>query len=211
MLAERVLGATVHVLDDGFQHLQLDRDIDLVIVGREDVERPATLPFGRLREPLDALVARRRRADRRTTTVVVESGGRRTCRSFRLRRSPPRDRGIPRRGRRRQPVVAVAGIASPERFFDALTAPAGASPRRWRSAITIATRRAISARIADAAAAAGAALMLTTEKDAVRLLPPRPWPLPVVSCRSQLTPEPSGEFRDVDCRRARGVRGASRG
>ena len=36
-LAEQQLGATVHVLDDGFQHLQLDRDIDLVIVGREDV------------------------------------------------------------------------------------------------------------------------------------------------------------------------------
>ena len=47
----------MHVLDDGFQHLQLDRDIDLVIVGREDVERPVTLPGGRLREPLDTLVA----------------------------------------------------------------------------------------------------------------------------------------------------------
>src|SRR6478736_770134 len=31
-LAERALGATVHVLDDGFQHLQLDRDIDIVLV-----------------------------------------------------------------------------------------------------------------------------------------------------------------------------------
>ena len=65
-LAERELGATVHVLDDGFQHLQLDRDIDLVIVGREDIAHPVTLPGGRLREPLDTLVA----AD----AVLVEEG-----------------------------------------------------------------------------------------------------------------------------------------
>ena len=39
-LAEHQFGATVHVLDDGFQHLQLDRDVDLVIVGRDDIARP---------------------------------------------------------------------------------------------------------------------------------------------------------------------------
>jgi tetraacyldisaccharide 4'-kinase len=32
-LAEHALAATVHVLDDGFQHLQLDRDIDIVLIG----------------------------------------------------------------------------------------------------------------------------------------------------------------------------------
>ena len=50
-LAEHHLGATVHVLDDGFQHLQLDRDVDLLIVARDDLARSATLPAGRLREP----------------------------------------------------------------------------------------------------------------------------------------------------------------
>ena len=56
-LAEHHLGATVHVLDDGFQHLQLDRDADILLVGREDIETPVTLPGGRLREPLDTLIA----------------------------------------------------------------------------------------------------------------------------------------------------------
>jgi tetraacyldisaccharide 4'-kinase len=56
-LAEHRLGATVHVLDDGFQHLQLDRDVDIVMIGRDDVARPVVLPSGRLREPLDTLVA----------------------------------------------------------------------------------------------------------------------------------------------------------
>src|SRR6188768_3623822 len=32
-LAEHQFGASVHILDDGFQHLQLDRDIDIVMVG----------------------------------------------------------------------------------------------------------------------------------------------------------------------------------
>ena len=56
-LAEHQFDASVHVLDDGFQHLQLDRDVDIVMIGKDDVARPATLPSGRLREPLDTIVA----------------------------------------------------------------------------------------------------------------------------------------------------------
>ena len=52
-LAENELGATVHVLDDGFQHLQVERDVDLLLLSEEDLsDRP--LPGGRLREPLTA-------------------------------------------------------------------------------------------------------------------------------------------------------------
>ncbi len=56
-LAEHHLGATVHLLDDGFQHLQLDRDIDIVLVAAADLAGGPTLPSGRLREPADVLVA----------------------------------------------------------------------------------------------------------------------------------------------------------
>ena len=50
-LAEHQFGVTVHLLDDGFQHLQLDRDVDLVIVKQDDLDSSArTLPAGRLRE-----------------------------------------------------------------------------------------------------------------------------------------------------------------
>ena len=52
-LAESELGATVHVLDDGFQHLQVARDVDLLLLSEEDLsDRP--LPGGRLSEPLTA-------------------------------------------------------------------------------------------------------------------------------------------------------------
>ena len=52
-LAEERLGVTVHVLDDGFQHLPLARDTDLVLVTPEDVRDGRTLPAGRLRESLE--------------------------------------------------------------------------------------------------------------------------------------------------------------
>ncbi len=56
-LAEHHFGCTVHVLDDGFQHFDLDRDADLVLLAPEDLTDPRTLPSGRLREPLDAASA----------------------------------------------------------------------------------------------------------------------------------------------------------
>ena len=36
-LAERVLGATVHVLDDGFQHRSMRRDLDIVAMAPQDL------------------------------------------------------------------------------------------------------------------------------------------------------------------------------
>lgn len=60
------------ILDDGFQHWKATRDIDIVLVDAKENFQQATLPFGRLREPLQAL----RRADlvvlSRTTEVSAE-------------------------------------------------------------------------------------------------------------------------------------------
>ncbi len=38
MVAERELAATVLILDDGFQHFQLERDVDLLVVNSTDLE-----------------------------------------------------------------------------------------------------------------------------------------------------------------------------
>ena len=49
-------GADVVLLDDGFQHLRLERDLDLVVVDAGDPWGGGRLPpMGRLREPVDAL------------------------------------------------------------------------------------------------------------------------------------------------------------
>ncbi|MBX2990477.1 MAG: tetraacyldisaccharide 4'-kinase [Bacteroidetes bacterium] len=49
-------GADVVVMDDGFQHRYLKRDLDIVVVdATKDVLRDAVLPAGMLREPLSGL------------------------------------------------------------------------------------------------------------------------------------------------------------
>ena len=63
--AESRFGAQIHLLDDAFQHRELRRDFDIVLVTPDDA-RDRLLPSGRLREPLRSL----RRAD----AVVLASG-----------------------------------------------------------------------------------------------------------------------------------------
>jgi tetraacyldisaccharide-1-P 4'-kinase len=49
-------GCDVILLDDGFQHLGIARDLDIVLVDyNDDPEKDAVLPAGRLREPVAAL------------------------------------------------------------------------------------------------------------------------------------------------------------
>src|SRR5579859_3965253 len=49
-------GVDIFLLDDGFQHLQLARDVDLVLVDRLQAQsNEKLLPAGRLREPSSAL------------------------------------------------------------------------------------------------------------------------------------------------------------
>ena len=124
-LAERQFGATVHVLDDGFQHLPLERDIDILIIGREDIQRPLTLPAGRLREPLDTCIA----ADAIVAAdddIEMDVAGMEMP-MFRTRRAIGSPVGFTGGSAafsfdRSANVVAVAGIASPRRFFDDLRA-----------------------------------------------------------------------------------------
>jgi tetraacyldisaccharide 4'-kinase len=193
-LAEHHLGATVHLLDDGFQHLQLDRDLDLVVVTAEDLDPAArTLPTGRLREPPDVLIAADAilAADDR---VRWERPGD-TPRLFRTRRTLHQartDRGEVTPGK----AVAFAGIADPPRFFEDLRA-AG-----WMLVATAAFRdhhrfsRHDLATLMSRARRGGAEVLLTTEKDYVRLLPYRPFERPIAWVPLTMEPDPLAEFRD---------------
>ncbi len=53
-IAVKELGAELILLDDGFQHLRLKRDMDLVLLKKNDL-KDRVFPFGRLREPLSSL------------------------------------------------------------------------------------------------------------------------------------------------------------
>jgi len=53
-IAIKELGAELIILDDGFQHQKLKRDLDLVLLKKDDL-KDRLFPFGRLREPLSSL------------------------------------------------------------------------------------------------------------------------------------------------------------
>jgi len=182
-LAEQHFDCTVHVLDDGFQHFPLRRDADLVVVAQEDLDAPRTLPAGHLREPLesaaaaDAFVAldgvdRARLADLARGRPLWAARRRQGAARLAERSgAPPQPSG--------GPVIAVAGIAGPSRFFAGLRDAGWTIARELPYPDHHRYSRANLRWIADAAAETGAVAVLTTEKDLVRLLPFRPFPLPV--------------------------------
>jgi tetraacyldisaccharide 4'-kinase len=175
-IAESRLGCTVHVLDDGFQHFDLMRDIDL-LVAPDVSEGTRTLPFGRLREPLDAASA----ADALLVEADVKGSGgvfppdstenpsrplnvrdlkaRPTFAFSRSLAGPVSDR----------PAFAFAGIAMPQRFFgDLEKAGWKLTGRRSFGDHHHYSEREIE-EVARAAKSSGAEVILTTEKDIVRI------------------------------------------
>ena len=119
--AAKLFGCNVVVLDDGLQHLQLERDLDIALLdGTED----HMFPMGRLREPMSALA----RAD----IVVLVGSASMPGSAARYAHDVPvfRCRPVPTDLRKDlgsgdslevselagQEVVLVSGIANPERF-----------------------------------------------------------------------------------------------
>jgi tetraacyldisaccharide 4'-kinase len=153
----------LHLLDDGFQHRQLARAVDIVLVNSEDLG-DCLLPAGNLRESPSAL--------RRASVFAVESGDDAAVARLRaLGLTQPvwrfrREMAVPEVA---VPVVAFCGIARPEQFFAGLEA----------AGVAIVGRRAFGdhhrftegdlqslERMADRG---GAGAVLTTEKDRVRI------------------------------------------
>ena len=193
-LAEHHFGCTVHVLDDGFQHFDLHRDGDIVVIGRADLEGGSTLPAGRLREPIDA-------AEAADVFVMLDEGTEGALSDlgrpvWRARRTHGVARLADAAGTpvapSAGPVLALAGIAHPAGFFRDLQAAGWAvareMPYRDHHSYTASDVR----RIGDAARAAGARLILTTEKDLVRLLPFRPFAVPIAYVPMAVEIEPPG-------------------
>ena len=183
------LDARCLILDDGFQHRRLARDLDLVTI---DALVPFgfghLLPRGLLREPLRSL----RRADLLVVTRCDQADDLPGLRG-RLRRLAP---GIPvvetrhaplclvrpdgseeaLEALRRQRVLAVCGIGNPEAFRRTL-ASCGFTPVDFlvfpdHHRYTPDDRRRIHARAGDL----DAGVILTTEKDLAKLAPPHEQP-----------------------------------
>jgi tetraacyldisaccharide 4'-kinase len=214
-LAERHLGATVHLLDDGFQHLELARDVDLLLVAEDDLQdRP--MPAGRLREGVDAA----RAADAALITAGYDTAADRIGRAFGV--APvfrvTRTIGAPRRvGGDRDSVVVpsnsrvfvVTGIARPDRFISDILSVGWdvCGSIEFRDHHRFAPRDI--RRIAAEAKATGSMIVLTTEKDAVRLAACELGDLPIASVPLIVGVEPADVFRNWLLDRIRNVHSAN--
>jgi tetraacyldisaccharide 4'-kinase len=164
LVAESANLGDIFLLDDGFQHRRLHRDVDIVTI--DPVEWAAgelLLPAGRWREPKAAI-------GRAHAACVLEVSGSAApalaIPSFSVRTEV---QGIYRAGTPVAPgafnnrsVVAFAGIAKPDRFFDSLDALGIRAAKRVRFRDH---HRYSAGEIEEL----GGDMLITTEKDAVRL------------------------------------------
>ncbi|HZL50377.1 MAG TPA: tetraacyldisaccharide 4'-kinase [Terracidiphilus sp.] len=166
LLAERSSADSssgVHLLDDGFQHRQLYRDVDILLLDGRDWH-DHLLPAGNLREPIKSL-------HRATVLVIPDSDPEPEAKLKAAGWQGP----IWRVHRRMEvphiagPVVAFCGIARSEQFFAGLEA----AGLHVASRIAFADHHHYKAHdldcIQDAARSIGATAVVTTEKDRVRL------------------------------------------
>jgi len=191
------LGVECFILDDGFQHLQLARDVDIVLV---DATNPfgggRLLPAGRLREPISAL----RRAD----VVVVTRSEQAPATEAVIQRYTSAPIYCARTellgieaycepadpARRETPAgkkcFAFCGIGNPPAFFDDL--------KKWGIHLAghatfrdhhLYTERDVS-ELEARAIAADADALLCTEKDIYDLTPLRTARFPVFFCKIAL-------------------------
>ncbi len=153
----------IHILDDGFQHRRLHRDVDILLVTASDLN-DRLLPAGNLREPLSAL-------SRASVIAIPEPSLEARLKSlgwngpiWHLRRTMDVPAIVGR-------VVAFCGIARPGQFFEGLSS----------AGLNVASRVAFRDHhrydthdldcLRDAALNIRAAALITTEKDLVRLGP----------------------------------------
>ena len=194
-------GDLTFILDDGFQHRQLSRDLDLVCIDAEEsVECLRLLPAGTLREPLPyleragALIWTRWREGRPSEPLAS-----RILRSF-TREHPVfrsvstisgfrplagTESGLPAEGLRGKDVGLLSGIAKPQRFRQDLEACgarvvwscAKRDHYKWQPDEV--------SRLVASAQRSGAQAVITTGKDAVKMSGVGPTVLPLYRAELQ--------------------------
>ena len=194
-LAEERWGVDVHLLDDGFQHWALARDVDVVLIDvTQEISDQALLPAGRQREPLAAL--------ERAQMVVLtrtELGDPFPCERL-VRQINPKaatfhcstklsgfvdihnGKAYPPTAFQGEPVCAFCGIGNPKAFFSDL--------KKW--GISLTAEEAFRdhhvygnedlVRIISRAQESGAKAIVTTEKDAMNITSSKGDDIPFLAC-----------------------------
>ncbi len=186
-------GADVAVMDDGFQHLRLRRDLDIVLIdATEPFGYGHCLPRGLLREPRSALYDAAAVVITRSEQLDKEALGKLKTRLSRLAPAATVHTAVHRPvrivdalGGEHPPYViedrrifAFCGLGNPNAFFDTVS----------RLGAEVTGRKAFGdhaqyppqrlSRLYAEAREAGAELLVTTAKDAVKL-PKGPYEVPI--------------------------------
>jgi tetraacyldisaccharide 4'-kinase len=165
LLAESEIGGPgVHLLDDGFQHRQLARDLDIVVMHRSDLQQ-RLLPAGRLREPLASLrragviVLRHEDAELES---ILRVHTRPECRFWRVHRTLALHSPLQR-------AVAFCAIARPSEFFAGLAAAGAGAAEQIRFRDHHRYTMADIDRLAELGRRVGCDAFVITAKDEVKL------------------------------------------
>lgn len=164
LFAERKQLGNIFILDDGFQHRRLHRDVDIVTIDPIEWEAgDILLPAGRWREPKSAIERAHIACVQEIPGIAVPTL---SIPSFTVRTEIQgiykEDAPVPIEGLKGRAVIAFAGIAKPERFFAALES-LGIRPVRC---VRFRDHHPYSSRDIEKL---GGEVLITTEKDAIRL------------------------------------------
>jgi len=192
LLALKLLKPDIVLLDDGFQHIRLQRDLNILLLdGTRPFGNGWTLPLGLLREPRGAML----RADLviytrcRPGVPVPDPGLSYCCSEHRLASLNRLGTDVELRPESLQGsrVAAFAGIADPVAFFSGLQ-QFGITPMATLALPDHATYGAEQVALLERCIAETAPdWLLTTEKDGVKLTALRcPWLSRVVTVRLAL-------------------------
>ncbi len=178
--AVQELGIDVFVLDDGYQHLQLARDLNVLVIDASDPwGGNMLLPTGRLREPLtglsraDCIVVTRSDILEKASGLVAQLRQRVNCQVFTSRMRTVRVQTLT--GNRvdetisKQSLTAFCGIGNPNSFYEQLRL----SGFHVKSNHSFPDHHKFAQRDIDQvckeARAEGSTGLITTAKDAVKL------------------------------------------
>jgi tetraacyldisaccharide 4'-kinase len=193
----------IFLLDDGFQHLKLARDLDIVMLdGSRKLKNEWLLPAGVLREPISAS----RRADvlvvtRKAERPEIEASNSHSFSIFYGQTRLLGFRRLPGAGRLHYvseigpgPFFAFCGIGNPQAFFDDLShwhVPI-AGKRSFRDHHRYSTKELQS--LKREALRAGAIAFVTTEKDACNISDLEGFELPIFAAAIELAMSAETEF-----------------
>ncbi len=208
----------VFLLDDGYQHIRLQRDVNFALIdAKEDLSQAKLLPVGHWREPVASLS----RADAVILTRAGRVGSEPALRSAERFLRPgvlvmtamheldglrclPVNELLPLTALSEQPIAALTAIAQPERFIDDLQRNGLNVVAQYTFAdhhrYTLAEIQNVFAAVQQA----GATAILTTEKDAANL-PDELWqtalPLPIYAVQLRFHVVEADALKDFVLRR----------